>query len=49
MPVDVTAVRHIKKPVGAKPGMVIYDHYNPLYVTPDASLPEKLRVKLEAL
>ena len=49
VPVDVTAVRNIKKPVGAKPGMVIYDHYNTLYVTPDASLPEKLRVKLEAL
>ncbi len=35
VPVDYTAVRNVKKPVGAKPGMVIYDHYNTLYVTPD--------------
>ena len=35
VPVDYTAVRNVKKPVGAKPGMVIYDHYNTAYVTPD--------------
>ena len=36
VPVDCTQVRNVKKPAGAKPGMVIYDHYRTLYVTPDA-------------
>ena len=43
VPVDVTPVRFLKKPNGAKPGMVIYDRYRTVLVTPDASLPEKLR------
>jgi predicted ribosome quality control (RQC) complex YloA/Tae2 family protein len=43
VPVDYTIVKHVKKPAGAKPGMVIYDHYNTVYVTPDPSLPEKLK------
>ena len=45
IPVDLTAVRNVKKPVGAKPGMVVYDHYRTVYVTPDPALPERLRVK----
>lgn len=43
VPVDVTPVRFLKKPNGAKPGMVIYDRYRTVLITPDASLPEKLR------
>ena len=43
MPVDVTPVKQIKKPVGAKPGMVIYHVYNTVYVTPSADLPERLK------
>ena len=43
VPVDVTPVRFLKKPNGAKPGMVVYDRYRTVLVTPDASLPEKLR------
>ena len=43
VPVDCTAVRNVKKPSGAKPGMVIYDHYNTIYVTPDPALGEKLK------
>lgn len=39
VPVDYTQVRHVNKPQGAKPGMVIYVQYKTLYVTP--SLPEK--------
>ena len=31
VPVDYTAVKNVKKPNGAKPGMVIYDHYNTVY------------------
>lgn len=34
VPVDYTLVRHVKKPNGAKPGYVIYDHQNTIYVTP---------------
>jgi len=33
-PVDYTIVKNVKKPVGAKPGMVIYDNYNTLYINP---------------
>ena len=39
VPVDYTQVRHVNKPQGAKPGMVIYVQYKTLYVTP--ALPEK--------
>ena len=41
--VDVTPVKQVKKPVGAKPGMVIYHEYRTVYVTPDPKLPEKLK------
>jgi len=34
VPVDYTAVKNVKKPRGAKPGYVIYDNYNTVYVTP---------------
>lgn len=34
VPVDYTHIKNVKKPNGAKPGMVIYDSYNTLYVTP---------------
>ncbi len=33
--VDYTEIRNVKKPSGAKPGMVIYEEYSTLYVTPD--------------
>ena len=45
VPVDYTQVRNVKKPVGAKPGMVIYDRYNTCYVTPSEALTEQLRKK----
>ncbi len=41
--VDVTPVRYVKKPAGAKPGMVIYTTYRTVYVTPDGSLVDKLK------
>lgn len=34
VPVDYTVIKNVKKPNGAKPGMVIYDGYNTIYVTP---------------
>lgn len=39
VPVDYTKIKNVKKPNGAKPGMVIYDGYNTIYVTPKK--PEK--------
>ena len=41
---SITAVRNVKKPAGSKPGMVIYDHYNTVYVTPEEELSRRLRV-----
>lgn len=38
VPVDYTPVRFVKKPAGAKPGMVIYTTYQTAYVTPDEAL-----------
>ncbi len=32
--VDYTIVKNVKKPSGANPGMVIYDHYYTMYVNP---------------
>ena len=43
VPVDVTQVRNLRKPSGAKPGVVVYDRYQTVIVTPDPELPEKLR------
>lgn len=40
--VDYTLVKNVKKPSGAKPGKVIYNTYNTLYVTPEKELIEKL-------
>ena len=34
VPIDVCEVRYVKKPNGAKPGMVIYTNYHTLYVNP---------------
>ncbi|HIS51481.1 MAG TPA: NFACT family protein [Candidatus Onthomonas avicola] len=45
VPVDYTPVKYVKKPNGARPGMVIYTTYRTLYVTPDRELAEKLAVK----
>ena len=35
VPVDYTLVKHVTKPSGAKPGMVIYVQYKTIFVTPD--------------
>ncbi|SHJ94866.1 Rqc2 family fibronectin-binding protein [Paramaledivibacter caminithermalis] len=34
VPIDYTYVKFVKKPSGAKPGMVIYDNFKTIYVTP---------------
>jgi predicted ribosome quality control (RQC) complex YloA/Tae2 family protein len=45
VPVDYTVIKNVKKPSGAKPGMVIYDHYETAVVSPDEGLAERLRAK----
>lgn len=44
VPVDYTQARYVKKPAGARPGMVIYEPYQTLFVTPDEALVKALRV-----
>ncbi|WAA13662.1 Rqc2 family fibronectin-binding protein [Fervidibacillus halotolerans] len=34
VPVDYTKVKYVRKPSGAKPGFVIYDHQQTVFVTP---------------
>lgn len=46
VPVDYTKKKNIKKPNGAKPGMVIYETNNTIYVTPTEELVAKLKVKI---
>jgi predicted ribosome quality control (RQC) complex YloA/Tae2 family protein len=45
VPVDFTKVRHVKKPSGAKPGFVIYDNQQTVFVTPDEEMVLKLKKK----
>lgn len=45
VPVDYTPVKMLKKPNGARAGMVIYHEYRTLIVKPDAALTDSLRVK----
>jgi len=42
VPVDYTEVKNVKKPNGAKPGMVIYVDYNTIYADPDEELAKRL-------
>lgn len=41
--VDYTQIKHVKKPPGAKPGMVIYHEFKTIIVKPDRSLAESLK------
>ena len=43
--VDYTPVKYVKKPAGARPGMVVYTTYETAWVTPDGELAKKLRVR----
>ncbi len=46
--VDYTQVKNVKKPAGARPGMVVYDPYQTAYVTPDEALVKALEEKRPA-
>ena len=43
--VDYTQIRNVKKPNGARPGMVVYDPYQTAYVTPSETLVKALEEK----
>ncbi|MBR1831721.1 MAG: NFACT family protein [Ruminiclostridium sp.] len=45
IPVDYTLARYVKKPNGAKPGMVIFVNNKTILVDPDEALYERLAVK----
>ena len=45
VPVDYTQVKNVKKPTGARPGMVIYNTCRTVNVTPEEALVKQLRVK----
>lgn len=45
VPVDYTQVRYVKKPAGARPGMVVYTTYQTRMAEPDGALAKRLRVK----
>ena len=44
VPVDCTQVKNVKKPAGARPGMVIYTTYRTVNVTPQEALVKQLKV-----
>ena len=45
VPVDYTPVRYVKKPAGARPGMVVYSTYQTMLAVPDGQLVKKLAGK----
>ena len=45
--VDYTEIRNIRKPTGAKPGMVVYETYKTAYVNPDSGLCARLNKKCD--
>lgn len=45
VPVDFTPVKNVKKPIGARPGMVIYPTYQTVNVTPEEALIRQLKVR----
>lgn len=47
VPVDYVAIKHVRKPQGAKPGFVIYDNQSTVFVTPERKNIEQLRKNKE--
>lgn len=43
VPIDYTFVKNVKKPSGAKPGMVIYENNKTIYITPRPDIVEILK------
>lgn len=47
VPVDYALKKYVKKPNGAKPGMVIYTHQKTVYVTPDEAAVKRMQAAIE--
>jgi len=47
VPVDYTQIKNVHKPNGAKPGYVIYDNQQTIFVTPDKKLIKQLKQNIE--
>ena len=45
IPVDYLPAGKLRKPNGSKPGFVIFEGQQTMYVTPDASLVSRLKIK----
>ena len=45
VPIDYTQRKNVKKPSGAKPGMVIYLTNRTIYITPDEGRAERLKAE----
>ncbi|TDX52778.1 Rqc2 family fibronectin-binding protein [Orenia marismortui] len=45
VPVDYTSIKDVKKPKGAKPGMVYYENQTTLYVDPDEQIVNGLKIQ----
>jgi predicted ribosome quality control (RQC) complex YloA/Tae2 family protein len=43
VPIDYCLRKNVKKPSGAKPGMVIYDHYKTIYITPSEEMVQSMK------
>ncbi|MFI5358872.1 MAG: NFACT family protein [Halanaerobiales bacterium] len=44
VPIDYTLVKNIRKPRGARPGLVYYENYQTIHVTPDEEVVKKLKI-----
>ena len=47
VPVDYTQIKNVHKPNGAKPGYVIYDNQQTIFITPDKKLIKRLKQNIE--
>ncbi len=45
VPVDYTRRKNVRKPAGARPGMVTYDNHQTIYITPDEAKANNLKTK----
>lgn len=47
VPVDYTQIKNVHKPNGAKPGYVIYNNQQTIFITPDKKLIKRLKQNIE--
>lgn len=45
VPVDYVQVKYVKKPAGARPGMVVYTRHQTVNVTPEEALVKRLKIR----